>query len=129
MPRIAALATLSATAALSQGDPLPSWNDGPTNQAILHFVTAITSEGGPDYIAPGDRIATFDNAGTLWSEQPMYFQGMFVNDRIKAMAANHPEWASEILTRPCSTGTWPPRRGGREGHRRARRRHSRRDDQ
>jgi hypothetical protein len=78
-------------------------------------VTAITSEGGPDYIAPGDRIATFDNAGTLWSEQPMYFQGMFVNDRIKAMAANHPEWVSEmpykaVLDRDMAASAWRARR-------------------
>jgi phosphoserine phosphatase len=92
----AALLAATASPALAQDDPLPSWNDGPTKQAILDFVAAATTEGGPGFIGPGDRIATFDNDGTLWSEQPMYFQGMFVNDRIKAMAAEHPEWASEM---------------------------------
>ena len=106
--RLTFAATLLGTAALAQDDPLPSWNDGPTKQAILDFVTAVTTEGGPDFIAPGDRIATFDNDGTLWSEQPMYFQGMFVNDRIKAMAADHPDWAPPCPSRRCSTATWPP---------------------
>jgi phosphoserine phosphatase len=96
MRRALILALVLATPAFAQEDPLPSWNDGPTKQAIVDFVTAATTEGGPDYIAPGDRIATFDNDGTLWSEQPMYFQGMFVNDRIKELAADHPEWASEM---------------------------------
>ncbi len=96
MRRALVLALLAATPAFAQEDPLPSWNDGPTKQAILDFVAAATTEGGPDWIAPGDRIATFDNDGTLWSEQPMYFQGMFINDRIKEMAADHPEWASEM---------------------------------
>ncbi|WP_297971309.1 HAD family hydrolase [uncultured Amaricoccus sp.] len=89
-------AALLAVPALAQDDPLPSWNDGPTKQAIVAFVQAATAEGGPGFIAPDDRIATFDNDGTLWSEQPMYFQGMFVNDRIRAMAADHPEWADEM---------------------------------
>ena len=94
--RLTFAATLLGTAAFAQEDPLPSWNDGPTKQAILDFVSAATTEGGPDLIAPGDRIATFDNDGTLWSEQPMYFQGMFVNDRIKALAADNPDWASTM---------------------------------
>ena len=87
MRRALILALAVAPPALAQDDPLPSWNDGPTKQAIVDFVTAATTEGGPDYIAPGDRIATFDNDGTLWSEQPMYFQGMFINDRIKELAS------------------------------------------
>jgi phosphoserine phosphatase len=91
----AALLVLAVPAG-AQEDPLPSWNDGPTKQAIIDFVAAATTEGGPDFIAPGDRIATFDNDGTLWSEQPMYFQGMFVNDRIKEMAADNPDWATEM---------------------------------
>ncbi len=94
--RLTFAATLLGTAAFAQEDPLPSWNDGPTKQAIIDFVSAATTEGGPDWIAPGDRIATFDNDGTLWSEQPMYFQGMFINDRIKALAADNPDWASTM---------------------------------
>ena len=96
MRRALILALVLATPAFAQEDPLPSWNDGPTKQAIVDFVTAATTEGGPDFIAPGDRIATFDNDGTLWTEQPMYFQGMFVNDRIHELAPDHPEWASEM---------------------------------
>ena len=81
--------------ALAQGDPLPSWNDGPAKSAILDFVKRVTTDGGPEMVPPADRIAVFDNDGTLWSEQPIYFQGMFVFDRIKAMAPQHPEWRSE----------------------------------
>jgi phosphoglycolate phosphatase-like HAD superfamily hydrolase len=85
----------SPTPALAQGDPLPSWNDGPTKSAILDFVKRVTTDGSSELVAPADRIAVFDNDGTLWSEQPNYFQGMFVSDRIKAMATQHPEWRSE----------------------------------
>nr|WP_235911623.1 HAD family hydrolase [Mesorhizobium xinjiangense] len=74
---------------------LASWNDGATRNAIIDFVTAVTTEGGPDYVAPTDRIATFDNDGTLWSEQPMYVQLAFVLDRIKTMAPDHPEWTDK----------------------------------
>lgn len=79
--------TLAAAA-----DPLPSWNDGQTKQSIVDFVTRVTEEGGPDYVAPEDRIATFDNDGTLWVEQPVYTQFMFAIDRVKAMSNEHPEW-------------------------------------
>lgn len=75
--------------------PLPSWNDGPSRQAILEFVAAVTKEGGQDYVAPVDRIAVFDNDGTLWSEQPLYFQLIFALDQVKVMAPKHPEWAQE----------------------------------
>ena len=71
---------------------LPSWNDGPTKTAILDFVSRVTREGGPDYVPPAERIAVFDNDGTLWSEQPMYVQLAFALDRIKALSAQHPEW-------------------------------------
>jgi phosphoglycolate phosphatase-like HAD superfamily hydrolase len=72
-------------------DPLPSWNAGPSKEAIVDFVEAVTTLG-PDYVVPTERIAVFDNDGTLWTEQPVYFQFQFVLDRIKAMAAEHPEW-------------------------------------
>ncbi|MGN7737396.1 HAD family hydrolase [Ensifer sp. 22564] len=71
---------------------LPSWNDGEAKTAIVDFVTRVTSENGADFVAPEERIAVFDNDGTLWSEQPNYFQGMFAMDRVKAMAPEHPEW-------------------------------------
>jgi hypothetical protein len=73
-------------------DPLPSWNEGANKQAIVDFVARVTREGGPDFVPPAERIATFDNDGTLWAEQPMYFQLAFAFDRIKAMAPTHPEW-------------------------------------
>ena len=82
-----------ARASIAQ--PLPSWNDGPAKQAIVKFVTDITAEGTATFVARGDRIAVFDNDGTLWSEQPLYFQGMFVLDRIKAMAPQRPEWKTK----------------------------------
>lgn len=72
---------------------LPSWNDGPSRQAIVAFVQAVTDPKNPDFVPPERRIAVFDNDGTLWSEQPMYFQVMFALDRVKAMAPEHPEWA------------------------------------
>ena len=92
-----ALATLlGACAPMATGpsgaDPLPSWNDGPNKQRIVQFVKAVTTEGGKDYVAQADRIATFDNDGTLWLEYPMYTQIRFVFDRIKALAPQHPEW-------------------------------------
>ncbi len=72
---------------------LPSWNDGSAKQSILNFVAAVTAEGSPDFVPPDERIATFDNDGTLWVEQPMYVQLAFVLDRVKAMAPLHPEWS------------------------------------
>src|SRR5215510_2450102 len=67
-------------------DPLPSWNDGPTKQSILDYVTRVTKEGGPDYVEPKDRLATFDNDGTLWIEQPMYNQFVFAIDEVGKQA-------------------------------------------
>src|SRR5690349_2807805 len=73
-------------------DPLPSWNEGIAKHTIIDFVRRATAEGGPDYIPPDKRIATFDNDGTLWVEQPVYVQVAFVFDRIAEMAPQHPEW-------------------------------------
>jgi hypothetical protein len=78
--------------ASAQTDLLPSWNDTPTKQAIVEFVGRVTKSGGPDFVAPAERIATFDNDGTLWVEQPMYVQLAFALDRVKVMAPSHPEW-------------------------------------
>jgi phosphoglycolate phosphatase-like HAD superfamily hydrolase len=83
---------LSSPAVRAQTDPLPSWNDGAPKKAILDFVARVTREGGMGYVPPDARIATFDNDGTLWCEQPFYFQMAFAFDRIKAMAAKHPDW-------------------------------------
>ena len=76
----------------SAADPLPSWNDGKTKQSVVDFVARVTTAGTPDYVPVAERIATFDNDGTLWAEQPMYFQFFFVLDRIKVLAPQHPEW-------------------------------------
>jgi phosphoglycolate phosphatase-like HAD superfamily hydrolase len=81
-----------APAPLAVVDPLPSWNDGATKQAIVAFVERVTRQGSADFVPPAERIATFDNDGTLWSEQPMYFQFAFALDRVKALAPQHPEW-------------------------------------
>lgn len=81
--------------ALAQGDPLPSWNDGKAKQSILDFVAAVTREGSPDFVPAPQRVATFDNDGTLWVEQPMYTQLAFALDRVKALAPMHPEWANQ----------------------------------
>jgi phosphoserine phosphatase len=76
-------------------DPLPSWNEGAVKQAITAFVTEVTRTGAPTFVPPAERIATFDNDGTLWAEQPMYFQLAFVVDRVKALAPQHPEWKDQ----------------------------------
>lgn len=79
----------------SATDPLPSWNNGATKQAIVDFVEGVTREGSPSFVPEADRIATFDNDGNLWSEQPYYFQLQFAIDRVKAMAPDHPEWQDQ----------------------------------
>lgn len=78
--------------ALEQKDPLPSWNDGAVKAAIINYVEDVTNPQSVNFIGEQDRIATFDNDGTLWSEQPAYFQLFFAIDRIKAMSGDHPEW-------------------------------------
>ena len=79
----------------TNNDPLPSWNEGKTRSAIITYVESVTAADSPDFIPIKDRIATFDNDGNLWSEQPAYFQLFFAMDRVKAMAADHPEWRNE----------------------------------
>jgi phosphoserine phosphatase len=76
-------------------DPLASWNEGPVKKAILEFVAAVTDESGKDYVAPAERIATFDNDGTLWVEYPMYTQVLFAFERVKKLAPQHPEWKTK----------------------------------
>ena len=78
--------------AQAQTDPLSSWNAGPSKQAITDFIARVTQQGGPDFVPPAQRIATFDNDGTLWVEHPIYVQLAFALDRVKAMAPMHPEW-------------------------------------
>jgi phosphoserine phosphatase len=76
----------------AEAQQLSSWNDSPSKSAIIAFVEKITTRGSPDFVEPADRIAVFDNDGTLWAEQPMYFQLFFAIDRVKALAPKHPEW-------------------------------------
>ena len=83
---------VGAQATAQEVDPLPSWNEGRAKRSLLDFVARVTREGSPDFVAPAERIAVFDNDGTLWAEQPMYAQAFFVVDRVKALAPRHPEW-------------------------------------
>jgi phosphoglycolate phosphatase-like HAD superfamily hydrolase len=83
---------MTAPVGTQPADPLPSWRNGPTKEAIIAFVERTTKAGSPDFVAPADRIAVFDNDGTLWSEQPLYFQFLFALDRVRALAPQHPEW-------------------------------------
>ena len=94
-----AAALVSAVASTATGaraaDPLPSWNDGPAKHAIVEFVTKVTTVGSPEFVPVPERIATFDNDGTLWCEQPMPVQFYFALDRLKALAPQHPEWKTK----------------------------------
>jgi phosphoserine phosphatase len=81
-----------AAVSLSAADPLPSWNDTAAKKAVVTFVEKVTKEGSPDFVPVPERIATFDNDGTLWCEQPVYVQLFFAVDRVKALAPQHPEW-------------------------------------
>ena len=89
-----AIVIAGLTTAYAQ-DPLSSWNDGQAKKAITEFVDKVTKESSPDFVPPEERIATFDNDGTLWCEQPMYFQLLFALDRVKALAPQHPEWKTK----------------------------------
>ncbi len=111
MPVVAALALLIALSCTSRttstttttadstataaADPLPSWNDGAAKQAIVMFVVKVTTEGSTDFVPPAERIAVFDNDGTLWAEQPVYFQLQFALDRVREMAPERPEWKTK----------------------------------
>jgi phosphoglycolate phosphatase-like HAD superfamily hydrolase len=89
---IAVFVVVLAAAPARAADPLPSWNDGPAKKALLDFVAKVTREGGPDFVPKPERIATFDNDGTLWAEKPLYFQLTFALDRVKVLVEQHPEW-------------------------------------
>lgn len=91
-PFLALAIALASIGARAQSDPLPSWNDGSAKVAITDFVARVTAPGGPDFVPPEQRIAVFDNDGTLWAEQPVYFQLQFALDRVKALSPQHPEW-------------------------------------
>jgi len=92
----AGLALIALAAGNTQPpDPLPSWNPGPVKQSILNFVKKVTTGDGPDFVPLSERIATFDNDGTLWVEKPFYTQVVFALDRVKTLAPKHPDWASK----------------------------------
>jgi len=101
-PRTSFVAGLLATGAcaasstpVQAADPLPSWNEGAAKAAIVRFVERTTRSGSPDFVLPAERIAVFDNDGTLWAEQPMYVQLLFMLDRVKTLAPQHPEWKTQ----------------------------------
>jgi phosphoserine phosphatase len=95
----------ASTHALAQAtDPLPSWRDGPRRRALLEFVGAVTTAGSPDFVAPAERIAVFDNDGTLWVEQPAYTQLFFILDRIRALAPRNPDWQQDPVFRAAIAG-------------------------
>jgi phosphoglycolate phosphatase-like HAD superfamily hydrolase len=110
MPKLDRLAlaitvlALVASSVSAQTDPLPSWKAGPSKQAILKFVADVTKEGTPGFVPAAERIAVFDNDGTLWSEQPLYFQLAFALERVKATAPQHPEWKTEEPFKTLLTG-------------------------
>lgn len=89
---VALAVSLAFVSAVLAKDRLPSWNEGKTKQAIQAFVHSVTDKGSPSYVPPEDRIAVFDNDGTLWVEQPIYTQVVFAIDRVAALAPKHPEW-------------------------------------
>ncbi len=86
---------LLCAAGSADTDPLPSWNDGATKQGIVNFVGRVTKDGSADFVPDAQRIAVFDNDGTLWCEQPIYVEAQFVVDRVKALAPQHPEWKNK----------------------------------
>jgi phosphoglycolate phosphatase-like HAD superfamily hydrolase len=98
---VLALGTPGTAAA---ADPLPSWQDGKPKRSIVEFVKRATTKGGPEFVPPAQRIAVFDNDGTLWAEQPMYFQLAFVLDRLKSLAPQHPEWKEQEPFRSALAG-------------------------
>ncbi len=96
-----------ATSTLPAADPLPSWNEGPAKKSVLDFVARVTKEGSKDYVPPAERIAVFDNDGTLWCEDPIPFQLAFALDTLKKKLADHPEWKDDPAVRAVLAGDVP----------------------
>jgi hypothetical protein len=94
--------------AQSPVSPLASWNEGPAKAAILDFIRTTADRSSANFVAPEDRIATFDQDGTLWVEQPIYTQAVFALDRAHALAPQHPEWQTQDPSRLCLPTTWRP---------------------
>jgi phosphoserine phosphatase len=93
--RVLGVIGLFAITTAAAADPLVSWADGASKDSVIEFVEAVTAPGGKDFVPVSERIAVFDNDGTLWSEQPAYFQLLFAIDRVKTLAPQHPEWNAE----------------------------------
>ena len=100
----ACASSASQASSAAVADPLPSWNDGPAKQAILDFVKTTTDKNNPKFVAPEDRIATFDQDGTTWVEQPIYSQVLFAFDRVAELAPQHPEWKTTMPFKAIVTG-------------------------
>jgi hypothetical protein len=98
----------TAPPAVAQIDPLPSWNDGPAKKAIAAFVQATTTPGSPMFVPPAQRIATFDQDGTLWVEHPLYTQVVYCLERVPAVVQRDPKLRGSSRSRPCSRATAPP---------------------
>ena len=111
---VAIVIALAAPAPTLQ-DPLPSWNDGPVKRSIVAFVAAATTPGDPGFIPPAERVAVFDNDGTLWTEQPMYVQSAFIRDRLRALALEHPELLENPAVRSALGDEGGHRGGGGNG--------------
>ncbi len=112
----ASLAVAPAIADAQVGDPLPSWRDSPRRAALLDFIAAVTTQGSADFVPPAERIAVFDNDGTLWVEQPAYTQLTFILDRIRALAPANPAWQQDPVLRAAIAGDMPAvMAGGTEG--------------
>src|SRR6266699_3877018 len=116
----ALIGPLRPKSAVAQTDTLQSWSDGPAKTSIINFVARVTTQGGPDFVPAEQRIAVFDNDGTLWCEQPMYVQLAFILDRVKAMAPLHPEWKDKqpfkaVLEDDMKTLSESGERGMRDG--------------
>ncbi len=94
-PAVLLIVSMMMAGGARAADPLPSWNAGAAKQALVDFVATTTAAGSPDFVPASERIAVFDNDGTLWSEQPMYVQAFFIFDRIRALAPQHPEWETQ----------------------------------
>lgn len=95
LERFLLIGFLVVSGAAPAAEPLPSWNEGVSRTAIIDFVGGVTAQVGANFVPPAKRIAVFDNDGTLWAEKPMYFQVLFITDRIKELAADHPEWKTQ----------------------------------
>lgn len=101
---VVTLATAVLWSAAALAAELPSWNDGPARDAIVGFVEKVTEAGGDGFVAPAERVAVFDNDGTLWSEQPIYFQFLFALDKAKRLAAADPAWAATPALKAVASG-------------------------